>query len=419
MPKTDSLRSTLTIFALTSLIPALLSAEPNWPRFRGPDGLGHVQEKGFPARWSAADITWRTALPGKGQSSPCIWEDRVFLTSAKKPADGGIERIVLAVDRNDGRILWQDTAHAGRAEKSHGMNGFASPSCATDGRHVVAFFGRGGLHGYSADGQKLWSHDLGEFPGPWGTAASPVIVDGAVIQNCDAQGASFLVAFDVKSGKQIWKTRRTDKPRGGWNTPIIIDATERRELILNGEEAVCAYDPVSGEELWSCRSFIGRGTPMPAYGLGMLFVLNGKAGDVYAVKPGGNGNVTDTHRAWHSPRKGVRDLASPILVENILYAVDSGGKLMAYDAESGKELWAARLEGKYCASPLLIDGGIHFHNEAGKTVIIKPGDKLQIVAENDLAPSSREIFRATPAASKGQLFFRSSNALYCVGKRGR
>ncbi len=416
MFKPDKSCLILTIACLAAGFSILAPAEPNWPRFRGPTGSGQVEEKGFPATWSAADIAWRTALPGQGQSSPCIWGDQIFLTAAEKLADVQIKRIVLAVSRSDGRILWQKEAHVGGAEKTHGMNGFASPTCATDGQHVIAFFGRGGIHCYSNDGRKMWSHDLGEFPGPWGTAASPIILDGCVIQNCDAQGTSSLVAFDVASGKEVWKTKRRDKPRGGWNTPIIIEVGDRRELIVNGESAVCGYDPVSGKELWSCSSFIGRGTPMPAYGHGMLFVINGKAGDVYVVKPGGEGDVTSTHRVWHTERRGVRDLASPILMEDILYAVATDGKLMAYDAKSGKEIWRTRLDGKYSASPLSIDGGIQFYCESGKTVIIEPGDKLEILAENDLGTRSGEIFRATPAASMGQLFFRSTRALYCVGE---
>ncbi len=416
MPESRTLRFVLTAACLALFASLRLRAEPDWPRFRGPTGLGHVRETGFPATWNADAVAWRTVLPGKGQSSPCIWGDRIFLTSAQKLPDGQIERIVLAVARNDGRILWRQSAHTGPAEKVHGMNCFATPTCATDGEHVAAFFGKGGLHCYSKDGKKLWSHELGDFPGPWGTAASPIILDGVVIQNCDASGTSALIAFDVKSGKEIWNTRRRNKPRGGWNTPILIETDTRRELIVNGEDFVCGYDPASGKELWCCHSFIGRGTPIPAYGHGMLFVLNGKAGDVYAVKPGGNGDVTDTHRVWHTPRKGIRDLASPILVENTLYAVDSGGKLMAYDARSGKETWRARLDGKYSASPLLIDGKIHFYNEAGGTVIVKPGPKLTILAENDLQAPTGEIFRATPAASNGQLFFRSTSALYCVGR---
>src|SRR5262245_25422949 len=219
------------------------AAEPNWPRWRGPGGDGHSSETNLPVKWDARSIVWRTPLKGSGHSSPIVWGDRIFLTSA---LDLGKTRLVLCVDRKTGKVLWEKEAWTGAPEKSHAQNGWASASCATDGERVVAFFGKGGIHSYSMDGKHNWSRNLGEFPGVWGTAASPVIVGNLVIQNCDAAGEGSLIALHKTNGKDAWKTPRTAPERGGWTTPILIAAGEKQELVVNGEEAVTGYDPLSG-----------------------------------------------------------------------------------------------------------------------------------------------------------------------------
>jgi len=393
-----------------------IGAETDWPGFRGPDGSGHSVDANLPVTWTPDDVLWRTELPGEGNSSPCIWGERIFVTTARKTADGQMERSVLAVDRTNGKILWQQVAAVGSAETTHKLNGFASPTCTTDGEHVVAFFGRGGLHGYDVDGKKLWSRDLGTFPGVWGTGASPILLGDVVIQNCDAGGDSYLLAVDKRTGETIWRTSRGSLPRGGWNTPIVIDTADRRELILNGEQGVRGYDPATGSEHWFCKSFNGRGTPMLAFGHGMLFVVSGKSGAIYAVRPGGTGNVTATHMVWHTPRGGGRDLSSPILVGNYVFVVNMSGIGICYDAKTGKELWQERLGGNYAASPVVAGGLIYIQNEAGQTVVIKPGDKLNIVARNEIGAEHGEIFRGTLAPSNGQIFCRSRGALYCIEK---
>ena len=290
-------------------------------------------------------------------------------------------------------------------------------SCASDGRRVVASFGRGGIHCYHMDGKRLWSRDLGTFPGPWGTAASPIILDEKVIQNCDAQGESFLIALDKQTGETIWKTSRGEMPRGGWSTPIVINAGSRKELILNGEYGVHGYDPDTGKEHWFCKGFNGRGTPSPTFGHGLLFVVSAKPGDTFALRPGGNGDVTETRMVWHTPRSGGRSLSSPILVGKYLLTVSMSGIGVCYEALSGEELWTARLEGRYTASPIAAGGLIYIQNEVGETLVVRPGDKLDVVARNAIDPADGEIFRSSPVPSEGQIFCRSDRVLYCIGKR--
>jgi outer membrane protein assembly factor BamB len=392
-----------------------LHAEEHWPRFRGPTGRGHSSATDVPLRWSAESVAWKTPLRGEGQSSPVNWGDKLFLTGA---SEDGRERYVFCVSRIDGTMLWERTIPCDAPETPHPMNGFASPTCATDGERVVAFFGPGGLHAFDLGGEKLWSRDLGAFPGPWGVGASPIIVDGKVIQNCDAEGESSLVALDMKTGETLWKTEREPKPRGGWSTPIVIAVAGKRELVLNGELGVRGYDLGDGEELWFCRGFNGRGAPVPDFADGRLHVVNGKPGDTYAVRPGGRGDVTESHRGWHTPRRVGRDLPSPAVVDGRLIVVSMSGTASCYDAKTGERLWEEKLgvKGQFAASPLVIDGHVLIQNVyGGGTVVIKPGPERDIVAINELGAEVSELFRATLAPIQGRMFARSLSMLYCIG----
>ncbi|HLQ45385.1 MAG TPA: PQQ-binding-like beta-propeller repeat protein, partial [Planctomycetaceae bacterium] len=199
------------LFALCFGIASASAADGDWPQWRGPSSDGHSPETNVPVTWDAQSIVWKAALPGQGQSSPVIWGDRLFLTTA---LESGRQRVVLCVDRTDGKIVWQQSVWTGEPEKSHAMNGWASPTCATDGERVVAFFGSGGLHCFDVAGKKLWSKDLGRFEGPWGTGASPIIVDNLVIQNCEAANAASITAFDKHTGDVVWQTARDIPERG-------------------------------------------------------------------------------------------------------------------------------------------------------------------------------------------------------------
>ncbi len=392
-----------------------LQAEGNWPRWRGPEGTGHSLETGIPVKWDAQAVVWKTALPGQGQSSPIIWGERIFMTTA---LDKGKQRVVFCVDRRDGKILWQHLAWTGEAEKSHPMNGWASATCCTDGERVMAFFGKGGLHCYSVEGKPLWSRtDLGTFEGPWGTAACPVLIGDLLIQNCDSQTDSYLLGVDKKNGQTVFKTPRANPQRGGWSTPVLAKAGPGQELVLNGEDWLVGYDPATGQELWKCKTFKGRGEPTVTPGHGLVFVINGLSGDIYAVRPGGRGDITKTHMAWHTPRKTRRDQPSPILVGNFLTVVSMDGVATGYDSATGKEQWKDRIQGQFTSSPVAAGGLVYFQSEAGETYVLKPGPKMEIVAQNKLGAPAAEIFRASLTPSEGQIFSRSDRTLYCIGTR--
>ncbi|MBS0208713.1 MAG: PQQ-like beta-propeller repeat protein [Planctomycetes bacterium] len=402
-----------SIFALVFVTAgALPAAELNWPRWRGPQENGHTTETGFPKQFTTADVEWKLKLPGIGQSSPILWGDQIFLTAS---LERGKERIVLCADRNSHQIVWQHSAWTGAPEESHKMNGWASATCVTDGNVVVAFFGRGGLHAYALDGKPLWSRDLGKFESPWGVASCPIIVGDLVIQNCDADADAHIIALNKKTGKQVWRTPRPE--HRGWSTPVVVRAGDHDELVVNGHAGPIGYDPKTGKELWNCKSFNGRGEPTVTPAGDVLCVVNGLPGDFYAVRPGGKGDVTATHMAWHTPRKGGRDCPSPIVIGNYVLVCDMKGVATCYETTKGKEVWKERLGSNYSASPIAADGLAYFVSEDGVTKVIRPGPSFDLVGEGKLDPADDELFRASITPSQGQLFIRSDQVLYCVGKR--
>lgn len=391
-------------------------ADSNWPGWRGPLQTGHSLETGFPHQWDDSSVRWKTDLPGDGQSSPVIWGRRIFLTTA---LENGRERMVLCIDRESGRILWQKSLWKGDPEPTHRMNGWASSTCATDGERVFAFFGKGGgLFCLSHEGELLWNRPLGDFPGPWGTAACPVIVDGLVIQNCDSEGDAFLLAVDARTGKDVWKTPR--ESLRGWSTPVLIETDQRRELVLQGETGVRSYDPKTGRELWHTSGSRGRGTPTVTPGNGLLYVVPGRPGETLAIRPGGTGDVTASHLEWSIQRKG-RDLPSPILIgEFLLIMSHRGGILSCYDARTGATHWQERIGRNYSASPVSFDGLAAFISDDGEALIVRPGVQPDIVSRNTLTSGDEEIFRSSITPSAGELFIRSTRCLYCVaGKQSR
>ncbi len=390
---------------------AICDAGENWPQWRGPQGNGHTSQK-LPLNWSENDVAWKVHLPGVGQSSPIVWGDRIFLTSA---ADGGSQRILFCIDGRQGKIVWQQTVWTGSPEKTHVMNNRASATCATDGERVVAFFGKGGLHCYSLEGDLLWSRELGEFAGPWGTAASPIIVGDLVIQNCDADDEAYLIAVDKQTGKTVWKTPRL--ATRGWSTPILVDSDKRQELVLNGHEGMHGYDPQTGKELWFCKMDRGRGTPTVAQYKDLLIAVSGRPGDMVATKGGGSGLVNSSHEVWRTSRRGGRDLPSPIVVGDDLVVFSlRPGMAACYDAATGKERHRIRLEGNFSASPIVSQGLIYIPNEAGEIFVIRAGSQLEVVARNPSLASGEEIFRASLTPYEGRILCRSDRVLYCIGK---
>lgn len=406
----ETTKSALRLCGVLILLGGRLTAA-DWPCWRGPALDGHSSEKTVPVKWTASSIRWKTELPGEGQSSPAIWGDRIFLTSA---LEAGRQRMVICVNRKSGEIDWKRIVWTGEPEKTHNENGWASATCATDGERVVAFFGRGGLHCFDLAGKPLWSKDLGRFEGPWGTGASPIIVDNLVIQNCEAEVDAVLTAFNKETGDVVWTVPRKIPDKGGWSTPVVVENAGRRELVLNGFYGVTGFDIHTGKEIWFCKSFAGRGEPTATPSKGTIFMISGLSGDAYAVRLGGTGDVTNSHMAWHTPRKAGRDQPSPIVIDNYVLVSSMDGVICCYDAKKGTELWKDRIYGRFTSSPIAANGLAYFQNNAGETFVLRPGRQLDIVSQNSITTDNNEIFRASLSPSEGQMFSRANKTLYCL-----
>ena len=405
-----SLHRFLTLGASLLLL-SVSHAESNWPRWRGPAGTGVSSATDLPVQWDNSNVRWKTELIGQGQSSPVVWGDQIFLTAA---TEGGRNRVVMCLDRESGKLLWHDVAWTGEPEKTNGMNQYASATCATDGKHVVAFFGRGGIHCYDFDGEKLWSRDLGKFEGPWGTASSPIIYEDLVIQNCDAEDKASIVGLDKQTGKTVWETPR-EKHRG-WSSPLLVETPQRTEVVINGDQGVNSYEAKTGEELWFAGGHQGRGTPTVTKFKDILIAVGGRSGNMLAMKPGGTGTIDEAGQVWQTARKGGRDLPSPVVIGQYLVVVSHRpGVATSYDAATGKELGKTRLEGKFSASPIAANGLAYIPNESGDVFVLRPGENLEVVAKNQLDIADEETFRACVTPSQGELLIRSQRVLYCVG----
>ncbi len=384
-----------------------------WSSLRGPTGMGIYSDQ-LSLKWQKNDIVWTQEIEGKGQSSIVEADSKIFVTSAKE----NNLRFLHCLDKKKGELIWKREIRSQRTESIHRMNGWATATPVTEGNRVVAFFGPAGMHCVDLEGNKKWSLDLGEFPSHWGVAASPIIHQGLVIQNCDAIGKSRLIAIHLETGRIAWETSRMDKPKGGWSTPIVIMVQGKEQIILNGEFGVKGYSAENGKELWFCEGFNGRGSPVPFFDGALIFVVNGKPGDLYAVDPTGRGNVTKTHMKWHSRRNGGRDLPSPVSVQGMVFVTSMSGILTCYDAQSGKTHWVDRLPGAFSGSPLVSEKHYYIQNEAGTTYVVKPDrKKMSIVSKNSISEDANKIFRSTLSPIENRIYTRSHSTIFCINNK--
>jgi outer membrane protein assembly factor BamB len=388
-------------------------AQKYWPRWRGPSGQGHVAGSGYPDRWSdTQNVLWKAAVPGTGNSSPIVWRDQIFLATAY---DGGSRKSIVAFDRSSGRKLWEAFAPDAPAESPHAKNGHASGTPATDGVRVYAFLGNHGLLAIDLQGKQVWHQQLGPFDASHGTAGSPLLYKDRVIIYQDQRAGSFIAAFDAASGQPVWRTPRAE--RVGWGTPIAIRAGARDEVIVSSMQRVYAYDPTTGKELWSVRGNLFEVIPTPVVGEGMVFASSGRAGPTLAIRPGGSGDVTDTHVAW-TAAKGSPFIPSPLLHDGVLYMVnDMQSIATAYDAKSGEVLWQGRLgeaaRESFSASPVVVDGKVFFTNDAGETFVLAAGREFELLHVNRL--NARTL--ASPALVDRTWYFRTDRELIAIGTR--
>jgi outer membrane protein assembly factor BamB len=386
-------------------------AELHWPRFRGPSGQGETRGGKLATEWDQVgrNVVWRTPLSGAGNSSPVVWGEHLFLTSSDVK---GNERFVHCFDAQTGALRWTRQAPTRPPEPGvRDKNGFASATPVTDGERVIAFLGSSGLVCYDLDGNLRWHHDTLTVKTTHGTGSSPVLYKDLVILAQDQnQADSIFIALDKRTGSKVWQAKR---PRAmSWTTPVVVRAGGRDELVLAGGESVRSYDPATGQELWSLRGPTQEVIPHILVGKGLLYSASGRNGPTLALRPGREGDVTDSHLVWRAVRGGPH-VPSPILVNGRLYTANDTGIVTCLDAATGKLIFLERIEDRFSASPIASGDRLYFPAESGITYVLRAGLTFEIVARNDLGAP----ILASPAVAGDRIVLRTERELVCVGTK--
>lgn len=405
--------------ALSYFASSPISAEDNWPQFRGPTANGHSNATGLPTTWSESEnIRWKTPIHGKGWSSPVVWDDQIWITTA--PEDGKAS-FAICVDKNTGKVLhdlklWD-------VEKpsplGNGLNCYAPCTPVIEEGRVYVHFGSYGTACLDTkSGKTLWQRrDLPceHFRGP---GSSPILFENLLIFHMDGYDFQYIVALDKQTGETVWKTDRnieygTDNGdvMKGFYTPIVIEAAGKTQLISPSSKACMSYDPRTGSEFWRVRYGSHSGAAMPMFGHGLVYINTGfGTADLLAVKPDGEGDVTATHIVW-TAKRSIGSKPSQLLVGDLIFNVDdSPGVATCLDAKTGEEIWSHRLTGEFSASPLCADGKIYFLGENGICTVIKAARTYEELAANKLDDG----FMASPAVTGKALILRTRSALYRV-----
>ena len=406
----------IVVFAITSLSPA-----ENWPSWRGPSGLGYSAEKDPPLTWSETkNIRWKAALPDRGNASPVVWGDHIFLTQC---TDKGTKRGVLCIDRATGKQLWFHTINFNDKEPTHADNPYGAATCATDGERVIASLGSAGVYCFDFEGKELWYKDLGSFIHIWGTGSSPVIHNDLVYLWCGPGERQFLVALDKKSGDQIWRhdepggkdglTNKSEDWIGSWSTPVIAKVGGQEQLILSVPKKVKGFDLKTGKELWSCDGLSNLVYTSPVVSAdGIVIAMSGYGGPALAVKTGGSGDITKD-RLWLHPRNPQR-IGSAVILGDYAYIMNEPGLGSCYELKTGKDLWnRERLTSSTWGSMVHAAGRLYVTNRNGETVVLKADPKLEILTRNKLP----DTVLASIAISDGDLFIRGYKHLWCVSNK--
>lgn len=403
------LRYLALVFVLA--IPQGIAAGDEWPQFRGPDGQGHASQRGLPIEWSETkNIAWKSPIGGRGWSSPVIANGQIWLTTA---LDEGHSLKAVCLDLESGKTLhevelFQVTDPGG----IHKKNSYASPTPILESNRVYVHFGDLGTACLATDGVIVWRTNELKYAHGHGPAGSPVLYGELLIMSCDGTDVQYVAALDKRTGEIRWKTSRD----GGmaYSTPLIINVNGQDQLVSTGAKYAMAYEPASGKEIW--RVAYGEGysnVPRPVYGQGLVFLAAGYDTPwLYAVRPDGHGDVTETHVAWKLQR-GAPLNPSPLLVGEELYLVSDNGIATCLDAKTGERHWQKRVPGNYSASPLLADGKIYLTNETGLTTVIEASKDYRELAANQIDSATLASF----AVSGRALFLRSATDLYRIEEK--
>lgn len=448
----DSTLPALQIFAAVVFLGLVATAAAeNWPQFRGPAASGVDDSQPLPTQWDVTkgtNIRWQTDIPGLAHSCPIIWGDRIYLSTAVKPGQaelkvglyGDIEPVqeneahewrLIALDKKTGRIAWNNLGYRGVPRiPRHPKSSHCSSTPATDGKRVVAILGSEGLFCFDLDGKVLWKKDLGPMQSgfymvpsaQWGFASSPIIHEGKVVVLCDVLTNSFLAAFDLANGKQLWRTPRQDVPT--WGTPALVQAGNRNEIVVNGWHSTGGYDFASGKNLWTLDGGGDIPVPTPIFSHGLIYLTSahGRFRPMRAIKPDATGIITpsdpgQTNAAivWAYARQG-NYMQTPIIVGDHLYGCADTGVLTCFDAKTGETKYSERLTKSgqgFTSSPVSDGRNLYFASEQGVVFVVPATDKFSVVASNEL----QETCMATPAISDGTLYFRTRSKLIAIASR--
>jgi outer membrane protein assembly factor BamB len=428
------------------------SSNGNWPSFRGPEASGISDGQNLPDRWDAKtgeNVLWRTPIPGLAHSSPVVWGNRIYVTTAVSSdtkatfrpglyGDGDASKdrsqhrwMIYAIDKKSGKIVWERLAYQGEPiEKRHIKSTYANSTPATDGRIVVAWFGSQGVYAYNINGRFLWKVDvgridLGAYDIPtyeWGPASSPIIWEDLVILQCDTQADSFLLALNAATGETVWKTAREELP--SWGTPTIVTTSTGPQLVTNASNYIRAYDPRTGKELWRLGGSSKITAPTPVFAEDLFVVVSGRGPErpIFVVRPNARGDITLSEGktasdavVWSMTGRGSY-MPTPLVYNGSLYVLNNNGLFDAYNLKTGKEIYRQRLPlvgSGFSASPVAADGKIYLSNEDGEILVIGAGEKFAHISTNSMG----ELLMATPALSDGVMYVRSLSSLFAIGRK--
>ncbi|KPL24616.1 MAG: hypothetical protein AMJ75_03165 [Phycisphaerae bacterium SM1_79] len=435
-----------------SLILVILTTDliaQNWPSFRGENARGVADGFRVSVKWNVAgkeNILWKVPVPGLGHSSPVIWGNRIFVTTAiytkgeqnlkvglygsadSEEEDADFSWVLFCFDKKSGKQLWQRTPYKGRPKvRRHPKASHASSTPCVNSKYVIAFFGSEGMYCYTLEGEKVWEKDLGllnqgafDFPDlQWGGGASTVIHNDMLIAQCDHQGQSFIAAYNIETGDQIWKTLRDENPT--WSTPTVHTG-EHTQIVANGYKHIGGYDIRTGKEIWWMRGGGDAPIPTPISAFDLIFITNahGRMSPVYAIKATAKGDITldsnetsNEYIQW-SIKRGGNYIPTPIVYQDHLYCCSGRGIITCFKARTGEQIYKEKLGNNlaFTASPMIADGKLFCTSETGRIFIVKTGDKFEVLAEN----SMDEICMASPAVSEGVPFFRTRSHLVAIGE---
>ncbi len=396
----------------------------NWPAWRGPTHDGVTEETDLPLKWSREEnVKWKVELPDRGNSTPVVWGDKVFLTQA---IEKDARRLLLCFDKKTGSKLWEAGITHRDWELTHPTNPHCSASPATDGKRVVVSFASAGVYCYDMDGKELWKRtDLGRQHHIWGNGASPVMEGDRIFLNFGPGEKTVLYCFDKVTGKTLWEHAEPGgasgegsgkKWLGSWSDPLLRKVGSRYELLMTYPGRACAFDPMTGKELWTCQGLTPLVYNSPVYGDGLMVAVSSYNGSGMLVKAGGNGDVTDTHRVWHLPKIAQR-IGSGVVHEGHYYILTDGGIAECRDLKTGAMVWNERLKGPGPTgqnwSSLVRSGDrLYAANQGGDCFVFKAGPAFELLSTNSLG----EKIIGSIAVSDGLLFIRSYQNLWCIGK---